>query len=207
MLESLGVLLTTVPALNGKSGGELVAAALSPLSGLGTVMMLLLTLSMVANNIPNDYSLALSIQVLGGVFQRIKRWVWTLVGSVLYATIAISASRNFDQTLETFLLLIAYWLAPWAIILVIEHCFRRGQYNVEDWNNPDRLPSRWAAIVAMASGLFGAYLGAAQVAFVGAIAGLFNQPFGMDIGFGLGGLFAAITYLILRPIERRLTQR
>ncbi len=207
LLESLGVLLTTVPALNGKSGGELVAAALNPLGSLGTVMMLLLALSVVANNIPNDYSLALSIQVLGGVFQRIKRWIWTLAGSVAYAVIAISTSRNFDQTLETFLLLIAYWLGPWAIILVSEHCFRRGQYNVEDWNNPDRLPSGWAAIVAMALGLFGAYLGAAQVAFVGPIAGLFNPPFGMDIGFGLGVLFAAITYLILRPIERRSTQR
>ena len=59
----------------------------------------------------------------------------------------------------------------------------------------------------MALGLFGVYLGAAQVAFVGPIAGLFNPPFGMDIGFELGVLFTAIAYLMLRPIELRLTHR
>jgi purine-cytosine permease-like protein len=91
---------------------------------------------------------------------------------------------------------------------VIEHFFiRQGQYNVEDWNNPSALPIGWAALVAMASGLFGVYLGAAQVAFVGPIAGLFNPPYGMDIGFQLGVLFAGIVYFILRPIELRSTHR
>jgi len=208
LLESLGVLLTTVPVLSGKGGGELVAGALSPLGGLGTLLMSLLVLSVVANNIPNDYSLALSMQVLGGVFQRIKRWVWTLAGAVAYVLIAISASSNFDRTLENFLLLIAYWLGPWAIILVIEHFIvRQGRYNAEDWNNPSALPVGWAALAAMASGLFGVYLGAAQVAFVGPIAGLFNPPYGMDVGFQLGVLFAGTVYLILRPIELRSTHR
>jgi NCS1 nucleoside transporter family len=208
LLESLGVMLTTVPALDGKTGGGLVAAALSPLGGLGTLLMLFLVVSVVANNIPNDYSLALSIQVLGGVFQRIKRWVWTIAGSVAYVLIAMSASENFNQTLEHFLLVVAYWLGPWAIILAIEHfAFRRGRYNVIDWNNPNQLPIGWAAMAAMTFGLVGTYLGAAQVAFVGPIAGLFNPPYGMDIGFELGILFAAISYLILRPIELRSTQR
>lgn len=207
LLESIGVVLTTVPILNNKSGGEFLATALDPLGGFRTVILLFLALSVVANNIPNDYSLALSIQVLGGVFQRIKRWVWTLAGSTIYAIIAIKADHNFNHTLENFLLVIAYWLGPWAVILVIERCFRRGHYNVEDWNNPDRLPIGWAAIASMALGFVGVYLGAAQTAFVGLIAGLFNPPYGMDIGFELGVLFAAIAYLILRPIEMRLTQR
>lgn len=207
LLESLGVLLTTVPTLTGKSGGDLVAAALNPLSGLGSVLLLFLALSVVANNIPNDYSLALSIQVLGGGFQRTKRWVWTLVGSIVYAIIAIDAAGNFNQTLEHFLLMLAYWLGPWTIIVVIEHCLRRGRYNVEDWNNPDRLPRGWAALGAMGFGLLGVCLGAAQSTFVGPIAGLFNPPHGMDIGFELGMLFAAIAYLILRPIELRSIQR
>jgi purine-cytosine permease-like protein len=207
LLEALGVLLTTIPVFDGKSGGELLTTALSPLSGLGTVMLLFLALSVVANNIPNDYSMGLSIQVLGGVFQRIKRWKWTLVGSVLYAIIAIAADDHFNQTLEHFLLVIAYWLSPWAAILAIEHGLRRGRYNVEDWNDPARLPLGWAAIAAMSLGLVGVYLGAAQVMFVGPIAYQLNPPFGMDIGFELGGLFAAIAYLIMRPIERRITQR
>jgi NCS1 nucleoside transporter family len=208
LLETLGVILTTVPEYGGKGGGELVAAAVSPLGGLGTLVLLFLALSVVANNIPNDYSLALSVQVLGRPFQRINRVVWTLFGSVAYTIIAISASGDFDATLEHFLLLIAYWLGPWATILILEHfVVRRGRYNVEDWNNPQRLPTGWAAIASMAIGLFGVYLGAAQVAFVGPIAGLFNPPYGMDIGFELGIIFAGIAYLILRPMELRASTR
>jgi len=45
------------------------------------------------------------------------------------------------------------------------------------------------------------------VAFVGPIAGLFNPPYGMDIGFELGIIFAGISYLLLRPIELRSTAR
>ncbi|HEY9641526.1 MAG TPA: cytosine permease, partial [Coleofasciculaceae cyanobacterium] len=208
LLESLGVLLTTVPAFSGKSGGELMAAALSPLGGFGSLLLLLLALSVISNNIPNDYSLALSMQVIGRSFQRINRAVWTVAGSVAYVIIAISAASNFNQTLENFLLLIAYWLGPWAIILIVEHfAFRQGRYNVQDWNTPSRLPIGWAALVSMAIGLFGVYLGAAQVAFVGPIAGLFNPPYGMDMGFELGIIFAGVSYYFIRPVELRASRR
>jgi len=208
LLESLGVMLTTVPALSGKGGGELMAAALNPLGGFGSVLLLLLALSVVANNIPNDYSLALSMQLLGRSFQRVDRAVWTVAGAVAYVIIAISAADNFEHTLENFLLVIAYWLGPWAIILIIEHfVFRHGRYNVQDWNTPQHLPIGWAAMAALAIGLFGVYLGAAQVAFVGPIAGLFNPPYGMDMGFELGTIFAGIAYLLLRPIELKSTAR
>jgi NCS1 nucleoside transporter family len=204
LLETLGVALTTVPAFAGKSGGGLLAAVLQPQGAFGTFLLVLLALSVIANNIPNDYSLGLSAQVLGKWFQHINRAVWTLVGAVLYIVIALPAARNFNLTLEHFLLLIAYWLGPWAIILVLEHfVYRRSKYNVNDWNTRSKLPAGWAAIVAMAAGLIGVYLGAAQLLFVGPIAQLINPPFGMDIGFELGIVLAAIVYLILRPIELR----
>jgi NCS1 nucleoside transporter family len=202
LLEILGMALTTIPAFKGKGGGDLLAAALQPLGGFGTFLLVLLALSIIANNIPNDYSLGLSIQVWGKAFQRVNRAVWTLIGAVVYVAIAIPAAANFNVTLENFLLLIAYWLGPWAIILVLEHfVFRHGKYNVEDWNTPGKLPIGWAAIVSMAIGLVGVALGAAQVYYVGPIANLFNPPYGMDIGFELGVVLAGIAYLILRRIE------
>jgi NCS1 nucleoside transporter family len=208
LLESLGVMLTTIPALSGKFGGELMASALSPLGGFSSVLLLIMALSVVSNNIPNDYSLALSMQVMGRSLQRINRAVWTIAGAVAYVIIAISSAKDFEHTLENFLLLIAYWLGPWSIILIVEHfVFRQGHYNVQDWNTPQRLPLGWAAMGAMAIGLFGVYLGAAQIAFVGPIAGLFNSPNGMDIGFELGVVFAGISYLLLRPMEMRSSSR
>src|SRR5258708_31677801 len=104
-----------------KGGGDLLAGVASPLGGFGTFLVALLALSVIANNIPNDYSLGLSMQVLGKAFQRVKRYVWTLIGAVVYVAIALPAAANFNVTLENFLLIIAYWLGPWAIILILEH--------------------------------------------------------------------------------------
>jgi purine-cytosine permease-like protein len=207
LLETLGLILVTaaVPAwqtaFNNGSVGGLLAAVVSPLGGFGKLILALIALSIVANNIPNDYSLGLSVQVFGKAFQRVPRYVWTLIGAVLYVIIAILGGGNFSATLESFLLVIAYWLGPWGIVLVLEHfVFRHGRYNVEDWNNPSRLPLGWAAIVALVLGLVGVYLGASQALFTGPLAKALG---GMDIGFELGIVFALVTYLILRPIEIR----
>ncbi len=200
VLEILGMALTT--AYKGLGGGDLLAATAKPLGGFGSLLLVLLALSVIANNIPNDYSLGLSMQVLGKPFQRINRSVWALIGAVTYVLIAIPAAANFNETLSNFLLLIAYWLGPWSIILILEHfVFRRGRYNIEDWDTPSRLPIGWAAIVSSVIGLVGVLLGAAQVYYVGPIAHMFNPPFGMDIGFELGVVFAGTSYYFLRWIE------
>ena len=211
LLETLGMAFTTYGPWATKFAnglvGDLLAAVVAPLGGFGTLILALLALSVVANNVPNDYSLGLSVQVFGRPFQRVKRYVWTLIGAVIYVAIALPASANFAHTLTDFLLIIAYWLAPWSIILIIEHfVFRRGRYNVDDWNNARRLPIGWAALVSMAFGIVGVLLGAAQVYYVGPIAKLVG-PYGMDIGFELGLVFAGIAYLILRRIELNSSPR
>lgn len=210
LLETLGMLLASgapdVP------GGQLLAFALQPLGSTGEILVFLLALSIIANNIPNDYSLGLSVQVLGSWWQRVPRYLWTLIGAVVYVIFAIIIAGNLNDTLQSFLLLVAYWLGPWAIILIVEHfLIRKGRYNLEDWNNKRRLPLGWAAMISMLIGLFGAFLGFAQVItlngtqypITGLIGGLINQPFGMDVGFELGVVLSLIAYLILRPIELR----
>ena len=207
LLETLGVAFTSAlgsmsswnKAFTDGSVGGLLAAVVTPLGGFGTLILVLLGLSIVANNIPNDYSLGLSMQVLGRAFQRVPRYTWTFAGAVIYVLIAIVGSSNFSGTLNNFLLLVAYWLAPWTIILVIEHfVFRRGRYNVDDWNTRSRLPIGWAAIVSMAIGLLGVYLGASQSLFTGPLAARLGNT---DIGFEFGLVLAAIAYLILRRVE------
>src|SRR6266568_6037554 len=210
LLETIGMAFTSwIP----KGGGDLLAGVAAPLGGFGTFLVALLALSTVANNIPNDYSLGLSMQVLGKTFMRVKRYIWTLIGAVVYIALAltlVAIGGNFNETLNSFMLLVAYWLGPYAIILIIEHfVFRHGRYNVDDWNTSSRLPIGWAAIVSMVFGLIGAGLGFAQVFTVngnttpitGPIGGLINQPYGMDVGFELAVVFAGISYLILRRIE------
>src|SRR5207237_2970535 len=71
VLEVLGMALTS--AYKGEGGSELLAAAFRPLGSFGIFLLVLLALSIVANNVPNDYSLGLSMQVLGRPFQRLNR--------------------------------------------------------------------------------------------------------------------------------------
>lgn len=207
VLEIFGMALTT--AFTGNLGiGDLLTAAAKPLGGMGTFLLALLALSIVANNIPNDYSLGLSMQVLGRPFQRINRAVWALIASVIYVLIAEAASANFNQTLSNFLLLIAYWLGPWSIILVLEHfVFRRGRYNVEDWNTRSKLPIGWAAILSTIIGFGGILLGAAQLYYIGPLAHALGGQYGVDIGFELGLVFAGLAYLLLRGLELAQTRR
>ncbi|HEX7736621.1 MAG TPA: cytosine permease [Ktedonobacteraceae bacterium] len=211
LLETLGVLLAST--IDSGDIGSLFNHVLSPLGGFGSFLVFLLALSIIANNIPNDYSLGLTIQVFGRFWQRIPRYVWTLIGAIIYVILALVVARNFAETLNSFLLLIAYWLGPWAIILITEHfVIRKGSYNVSDWNTPGKLPVGWSALVAMAIGLFGAFLGFAQTWIIndnfypimGLIGGLVNKDHGgMDVGFEVGVVFALVAYLILRPIETR----
>jgi NCS1 nucleoside transporter family len=203
LLETLGVALTT-DAVWGKaftgSVGGLLSNAAGPLGGFGTLVLILMALSIIANNVPNDYSLGLSMQVLGPRFQKVNRAIWSLIGAVIYVVAALFLAANFGATLESFLLIIAYWLGPWSIILVLEHfVFRRKTYKVDDWNTPSKLPIGWAAVVSMVIGLVGVYLGASQVLFTGPLAHLLG---GTDIGSELGIVLAAIAYFILRRVER-----
>lgn len=211
LLEVLGMGLTTIPkghSAASAGGGTLVAQAFQPLGLLGTVLLVLLALSMVANNIPNDYSLGLSMQVLGQRFRETPRAVWTFLGAVGYVTIALLAAHHFDTLLENFLFLMAYWLGPWCIILLLDHFrIRRGTYEADHWDTRSALPRGWAAMAAIGSGFVGVYLGAAQTLFIGPLALWLNPPQGVDVGFELAALLAGLTYLMLRPLERRMTGR
>ena len=206
ILEIFGMALTT--AFKSASGGDLLAAAAQPLGIFGSFLLIVLALSIVANNIPNAYSLGLSMQVLSKTCERVGRITWTLFGAVFYMLLAIPAVSDFNTSLSNFLLIIAYWLGPWTIILIEEHfLFRRGRYNVDDWNKRAKLPIGWAAMLAMGFGLLGIYLGAAQTLYVGPVAKLFNPPYGMDIGFELGLIFAGIVYPLLRRVELSMNRR
>jgi NCS1 nucleoside transporter family len=211
LLEILGMGLTTIRYAKSaapRGGGTLVALAFHPLGILGTVLLTVLALSMVANNIPNDYSLGLSMQVLGQRFRRTPRAVWTFLGAVGYVTIALLAAHHFDVLLENFLFLMAYWLGPWCIILILDHFWiRRGGYDPDHWDTRSALPRGWAALSAMGAGFLGVFLGAAQSLFTGPLARWLNPPHGVDVGFELAAILAGLTYLLLRPLEKRMAGR
>jgi len=87
-----------------RTGGLLGAVLFEPLGGFGKFCLIILALSIVANNCPNIYSVGLTVQVLGGrVTQRVPRFVWTAVGTAVYIAIAIPGYTHFETVLENFM--------------------------------------------------------------------------------------------------------
>lgn len=198
LLETLGLALTLVPRLSGKMGGSLLAEALLPMGTPGQAALFVLALSVVSNNIPNDYSLGLTLQVLGRWWQTIPRHVWTVVGAILYVLLAIPAAERFGETLTDFLLVMSYWLGPWCTVLILDYFWFRPShlFEADQWNAPEHLPERRRAIAAMALGLVAAGLGAHQALWAGPLSGWLGFP-GADVGFEAAVLVTAISYGLL----------
>jgi NCS1 nucleoside transporter family len=199
VLEIMGVLLTTSLAANASlpTAGPLIASNIGG-GFIPSLVLLLLAFSTIANNVPNDYSFALSTQVMG---IRLTRWILTVIGALLYLGLALYLQRNFNFNLEGFLLLIAYWLGAWNAIVIIEHLMRRGKYPVGDYQNGKLLPVGIAAVTAMVVGLVIAALGINQASVIGYEGVLSHHLADADIGFPLAIIATGIIYFVLRRWE------
>ncbi|KAL8743128.1 MAG: hypothetical protein Q9190_004482 [Brigantiaea leucoxantha] len=91
-------------------GGLLAAVLFPPLGRFGQFCLVILALSIIANNCPNIYSVGLSLQVLGRWTQAVPRFVWTFVGTLVYCAIAIPGYSHFESVLENFMLVIVSFL-------------------------------------------------------------------------------------------------
>jgi len=186
-------------------GGLLGAVMIPRLGGFGKFCLVILALSIVANNCPNIYSVSLTLQVLARRSARVPRFVWTFVATLAYIAVAIPGYSHFTSVLEDLMLGIAYWLAIYIGIAVSEHVvFKRGfaGYHAEDYMDKDKLPPGFAAITAFCFGILGAVLGMAQENFTGPIGKLCGVN-GGDIGFELAFGFAAVSFCILRYFEKK----
>jgi NCS1 nucleoside transporter family len=192
-------------------GGLIGAVVLPPFGRFGQFCLVVLALSIIANNCPNIYSLTFSLQVMGRWTQAVPRFIWTFVGTLVYCAIAIPGYSNFADVLEDFMLLIGYWLAIYEGISITEHViFKRGTggYDIAIYNSPSLLPPGIAAVAAFLFGVMGAVMGLSQAWLVGPIGKLIGDPpYGGDIGFELAFGFSALTYLIFRTIEKRMFGR
>jgi purine-cytosine permease-like protein len=87
-------------------------------TGLVVLGVLIVGLSTVSNNIPNDYTGGLSIQAAG---IHVRRWIVTLVGGMVSALGAIFFLQNFASKFEEFLLMLSYWVGAWFVLVVYNY--------------------------------------------------------------------------------------
>lgn len=187
-------------------GGLLHQVLVPRLGKFGDFCLVVLALSIIGNNCPNIYSLSFSIQILTHWAQYIPRFLWTLIGTIIYCAIAIPGYSHFEAVLENFMLVIAYWLAIYEGISFPEHFFfKKGfsGYAPSAYDIPSKLPPSYAALGAFCFGVAGAVIGMAQVWWIGPVGGSFGGKYGGDIGFELAFGFAFTSYCALRYFEMK----
>ncbi|KAJ5604830.1 hypothetical protein N7510_009984 [Penicillium lagena] len=216
--QFLGIAVYTSTSLNDQhnkyyvgyqtsGNGGLLGAVLEPLGGFGKFCLVILALSIIANNCPNIYSVSLTLQVLSRYTQRVPRFIWTFLASCVSLAIAIPGYSHFEIVLENFMNLIAYWLAIYSGIAIADHfVFRRGfgGYRPEQYDKRHKLPLGIAATLAFGFGVAGMVTGMSQTWWIGPIAKHAGAlPFGGDVGFELGFAFSFTSYCLMRPLEIR----
>ncbi|KAF7297718.1 Cytosine-purine permease [Mycena kentingensis (nom. inval.)] len=190
--------------------GGLIGAVLVPVVGnFGKFCMVLLVLSVVANNIINVYSMGMSISVVGVWLAKVPRLIWPIVITAIYIPIAIAGADSFATSLEDFMNVLGYWLSIFVAVVLLEHfIFRKGSYAnytaATAWNQQSLTPIGIAAFAAFLFGALGTAMGMAQVWYIGRIGALVGgdvNPFGGDVGFELAGVFAGIVFVPARYLE------
>jgi purine-cytosine permease-like protein len=118
----------------------------------------------------------------------------------------IAGRDSFSAILSNLLGILGYWTAFFIVIVAIEHfIFRRedgrlGGYNLDDYDNADKLPIGIACVAAIFFGAVGAIVGMSQFYYEGPIGRLAG---GADIGLELSAAFSAIVYPTVRWWEIR----
>ena len=117
--------------------------------------------------------------------------------------LSIVGAHTFYDALTNFLGLIGYWPGSYVAIVVLEHLVFRhndpGQYDINVWNVPRKLPSGIAALGAMTASFALAVPCIRQVWFTGPIAKT-TGDIGFEVAFGV----SAMLYLPFRWLEIRI---
>lgn len=196
-VESLGALITTT-AFKSVSSTDIVHGIPAILGNNGWVVigLLIVGLSTVSNNIPNDYTGGLSIQAAG---IHIPRWIGTAIGGTLSALVAIFFLQNFASKLQEFLLILAYWVGAWFVLVAYNYVKRGGRYDPGSWDAPAALPSGAGPTIAFVAAIVAAWIGmfpGPDVSWNKLGQGLIGTNIGVDFGF----ILAIVTALVIRVI-------
>jgi purine-cytosine permease-like protein len=196
-------------AFDASNIGGLLAMCLQSSGGFGKVCLIILAFTIVTSIIPNNYSIGLSVQALGNWAIKIPRFLWTLAAVLVYVIAAVAGREHFATILDSFLNCLAYWSTPYALIIFQEHLiFKRGEYNLDSWNDKRGLPLGIAAFASWSGAIIVAVMSMSQNWYVGPIAlAVGGAPHGADIGFELSAAACLLLYPPLRYLEKRCLEK
>lgn len=186
VVGALGTQEDTVHQINALVGGGIV----------GFLAMVAIFFGTVAVNSMNDYTGSLSLLAAG---IRIRRPVSAAVVAVLsfLATLYLYYN-NFSSTVENYLLVITYWIGPWAAIVLIDWWGRAGRTNAAGAVRFSLLPSGRNALIALVVGFGVSVPFMNQTLFIGP---LVDPLGGADIAYLVGFVVAGVAYWLLERLS------
>jgi NCS1 family nucleobase:cation symporter-1 len=195
LLEAAGAASATVSGIaavdnpTGSFTGHLPTA-------LADLTLLAIALGAIAANVLNIYSGALSFTAMGIKLPlALRRAIVALVFGVIGFIVALTGLHDAGTKYENFLLVIAYWIAPWLAVVFCDQFLRRRQHP-RDLERLlfDTKYQNWAGPVAMLAGVVvSIILFSNQTEYVGIVPK--HVPSVGDLTFEAGFLITAIIYL------------
>ena len=184
LLELCGLL--TASRLHDLSPAGVIDGIAAMTGPFGPVALVAIAVSAVAINSINDNTAAYSL-ISTGV--RIPRHVSAVVTSLCGFALAVAGAGKFAELFSNYLVLLLYWIAPWAGIVLTDWLLFRGRRPARPWG-------AGAAIFAVVTPLTIALFSATEI-YTGPVAKLLG---GTDIGFFVGFFAASGAYVLF---ERR----
>jgi purine-cytosine permease-like protein len=208
LLEIVGAAAGTAVKDNGVFLGANPTGAFTSLlpSVLGDFTLLAICIGAIAANALNIYSGAISFNALGFKLPlNIRRAIVALGFGTIGFFLAWSQLSNAGSTYNDFLLIIAYWIAPWLAVMFCDQFLRRRQRPERTEQLLfDKRHSNWAGPVAMlVGGGLSIGLFSNQTKYVGLVPTHVGSV--GDLTFEAGFLLTAAIYLGWRLlVDRRV---
>jgi NCS1 family nucleobase:cation symporter-1 len=178
---------------------------------IGKLTLLAIFFGAISANAVNIYSGAMSFLAVGiRIPLALRRALVAGVFGVLGFVIALLASGDPQNSYENFLLVIAYWIAPWLGVVLADRFYRRGT-RIADLLADDARYVNWPGFIALAvSIVLSVWLFANQTMYTGLLVApteRFSGGFVTDYGIGdltpiVGFVLAAVLYFALVPLFR-----
>jgi NCS1 family nucleobase:cation symporter-1 len=201
VLMAAGAAAATIVDFSKGSPTDLFTSTAVMPGWIGKLTLLAIAVGAIAANALNIYSGAMSF-LAAGVRLRfsLRRAIVALGFGVLGFVIALSALPNAGEAYENFLLVIAYWIAPWLGVVLTDRALRRGT-RIAAFLADDARYTNWAGFIAFLVALVVSItLFSNQVQYTGPLAGPVGDitPY---VGFTLAAL---LTWGLSRALQPRL---
>jgi nucleobase:cation symporter-1, NCS1 family len=165
--------------------------------------LLAIAIGAIAANVLNIYSGAMSFLAMGiRLPLALRRAIVAVVFGAIGLAVAWSGLKDAGSKYENFLLVIAYWIAPWLGVVFVDRWLRRGT-SINRLVGETRYQN-WAGPIAMVVGMgISIWLFSNQTKYLAPIPKA--HPAVGDITFEVGFVIAAVAYYVLFRLLRPRT--